>query len=58
LKKGGIDLNNVTVNNLDIVLDIVGFPREYDLMTLENESSIPRSGKKSKDKNLFLRDWL
>ncbi|WP_159467352.1 hypothetical protein [Dyadobacter sp. 3J3] len=62
LEKRGIDLNNVAVNNLDIVLDIVGFPkdnsREYDLMTLENENSIPRSGKRSKDKNLFLRDWL
>ena len=51
----GVDMSNVVVNNYDIVLDIIGFPRDnsslYDINELGN-------GKKKEDRNLFMRDYL
>lgn len=55
LERKGISLANICVNNLAIVLDIIGFPpdntREYSLNGEPSE-------KKQVDDNLFCRDWL
>ncbi|MEE1945053.1 hypothetical protein VRU48_08040 [Pedobacter sp. KR3-3] len=62
LQEKGIDLSNVCVNNLDIVLDIIGFPKDnssiYDLEHFHSNDKVRNERKKMVDKNLFLRDWL
>ena len=61
LEKKGINLSNIAVQNLDIVIDLVGFPKEnvkaYDFDVLNGMEHNPQNGK-IPDENLFIRDWL
>ena len=61
LEKKGINLSNIAVQNLNIVIDLVGFPKEnvkeYDFDVLNGMEHNPQNGK-NPDKNLFIRDWL
>lgn len=61
ISEKGVDLNNLAVNNLAIVLDLIGFPRdnssEYDLNILNDLPHDSESGK-NPDQDLFIRDWL
>jgi hypothetical protein len=61
LEKKGIDLNNITVNNSDIVYDLIGFPKdnmsEYDVNALNDMPHNSTNGK-APDSNMFCRDWL
>ncbi|MCE7042829.1 hypothetical protein [Dyadobacter sp. CY312] len=62
LKSLGIDLTNIRVNNYDIVLDIIGFPRdnsgEYNLYPFSHPGQEKQTGKKEIDEGFFSRDWL
>ena len=62
LSKKGIDMMNICVNNLDVVLDIVGFPPdnsiEYDDMHLNSGGERRDPSKKIMDDDFFCRDWL
>lgn len=57
----GIDLEGFRVNNLDIVISLIGFPNdnslEYDWDSIEGLPHNPKNGK-IVDENLFVRDWL
>ena len=61
LSSKGIELNNILVKKWDIVLDLIGFPKdnssEYDLNVMNGLSHNPKRGKYP-DSNLFIRDWL
>lgn len=61
LEKKGIDLTNITVQVYDIVLDLVGFPKDnskdYDFNALNGLEHNPKFGKLPDD-DLFSRDWL
>jgi hypothetical protein len=61
LEKKGIDLTNITVQIYDIVLDLVGFPKDntkdYDFNALNGLDHNPKFGKLPDDA-LFSRDWL
>jgi hypothetical protein len=61
LEAKGIFLNNIAVQNLNIVIDLVGFPKdnvnEYDYHSLNGMDHNPKHGKII-DENLFIRDWL
>lgn len=61
LQQKGIDLTNIIVQNYDIVLDLVGFPKdnikEYDFNALNGLEHNPKFGKLP-DEALFSRDWL
>lgn len=61
LSTKGIELSNVLVKNSNIVLDLIGFPkdnsREYDLYVIDGLNHDPKRGRYP-DKNLFIRDWL
>lgn len=62
LQNKGIGLMDVCVNNLDIVLDIIGFPKDnsigYDFLHLNTDGTVRDEEKKIVDENLFCRDWL
>lgn len=62
LQKKGVDLCHVCVNNLDIVLDIVGFPKDnsldYDFDHLKSGGEVRNEEKKIIDDDLCCRDWL
>lgn len=62
LQKKGADLSNICVNNLDIVLDIVGFPKDnsidYDFDHLNSGGEIRNDNKKIMDDGFCCRDWL
>ncbi|UNY99867.1 hypothetical protein MQE36_05840 [Zhouia spongiae] len=61
LESKGIDLNRITVRNSEIVLDLIGFPkdntRDYDFNVLNGQEHNPLRGKVPDD-DLFCRDWL
>lgn len=61
LEKKGIDLTKVTVQLIDIVLDLIGFPKDntkdYDFNVMNGAEHNPKLGKLPDD-NLFCRDWL
>ncbi len=61
LVQRGIDLTNVTVQIYDIVLDLVGFPKDntkdYDFNVLNGVEHNPKLGKLPDDA-LCCRDWL
>ena len=57
LQNKGIGLMDICVNNTDIVLDIIGFPKDnstnYDFTNGMNDKKM-----KAIDDALFCRDWL
>lgn len=61
LEKKGIEMNNITVNNSDIVYDLIGFPKDntldYDINSMNNLPHNPENGLEV-DNNFFCRDWL
>ncbi|WP_026776118.1 hypothetical protein [Polaribacter sp. Hel_I_88] len=61
LEQKGIDLTKVSVQIYDIVLDLIGFPkdntREYDFNVLNGAEHNPKFGKLP-DVDLCCRDWL
>lgn len=61
LEEKGISMGDITVRNWDIVLSLIGFPKdnsiEYDWGHINGLPHDPSRGKKSDDK-LFVRDWL
>jgi len=61
LEQKGIDLTKVTVQLIDIVLDLIGFPKDntkdYDFNVMNGAEHNPKLGKLPDD-NLFCRDWL
>ncbi len=62
LEQKGIKFGNICVNNLDIIIDITGFPRDntldYDFHSLNTEDEQREEGKKIPDDKMFCRDWL
>lgn len=62
LQNKGIDISAIVVNNVDIVLDIIGFPqdnsREFDLLSLADIDAIAKPKNPDYDKDLFIRDYL
>lgn len=61
LEQKGIDLTKVSVQIYDIVLDLVGFPKDntkdYDFNVLNGAEHNPKFGELPDDA-LFSRDWL
>jgi hypothetical protein len=61
LEKNGINLTKITVNNSDIVFDLIGFPKnntlDYDFNVLNGMPHNPKNGIEP-DENIFSRDWL
>lgn len=61
-EKLGLDMRNLTVNNFDIVLDLVGFPKdnttEYDFDLINYGEGSRDESKKIPDAYVFCRDWL
>jgi hypothetical protein len=61
LEQKGIDLTKVSVQIYNIVLDLVGFPKDntkdYDYNALNGLEHNPKLGKLPDD-NLYCRDWL
>tara|TARA_R110001592_G_scaffold111265_2_gene308175 strand:- start:3064 stop:3471 length:408 start_codon:yes stop_codon:yes gene_type:complete len=61
LENKGLDLTRITVKNSDIVLDLIGFPKDntlqYDINALNGLEHNPKNGKVPDD-DLFCRDWL
>jgi hypothetical protein len=61
LEQKGIDLTKVSVQIYDIVLDLIGFPKDntkdYDFNALNGLEHNPKLGKLLDD-NLCCRDWL
>ena len=62
LEERGIHFGNICVNNLDIILDIIGFPRDntldYDFLYLNSGGEQREEGKRNPDDDMFCRDWL
>jgi hypothetical protein len=62
LEEKGVNLNELSVNNLDIVFDIIGFPQDnslgYDFDHLNSNGRLRDESKKLMDENFFCRDWL
>ena len=62
LQSKGIALIDICVNNLDIVLDIIGFPKDnsdtYGLLYLGTDGNIRDEQNKIVNNELFCRDWL
>ncbi|WP_192820581.1 hypothetical protein [Rufibacter sp. LB8] len=62
LEKRGIQMDKICVNNRDIVLDIIGFPRDntlqYDFDYINTGGDILNPTKKIPDNDMFCRDWL
>ena len=62
LQKKGADLLNICVNNLDIVLDIIGFPKDnsvdYDFGHLNSGGEVRNNSMRIMDDDFFCRDWL
>jgi hypothetical protein len=61
LEKSGIEMTNITVNNSDIVYDLIGFPKDntldYDMYAMNGFEHNPENGLEPDD-NMFCRDWL
>ena len=61
LEKKGIEMTRVAVDNLDAVIDLVGFPSDntlhYDILAMNGQPHDPDNGL-APDDNLFCRDWL
>ncbi len=55
-------MDKICVNNRDIVLDIIGFPRDntlqYDFDYINTGGDILNPTKKIPDNDMFCRDWL
>ena len=62
LEHKGIQFGNICVDNLAVVLDIIGFPPdntlEYDFLYLDTCGEKREENKKIPDDEMFCRDWL
>lgn len=62
LEHKGIQFGNICVDNLAVVLDIIGFPPdntlEYDFLYLNTGGKQRDENKKIPDNEMFCRDWL
>ena len=62
LEQKGLQFGNICVDNLAVVLDIIGFPRdntlEYDFLYLNTGWEKREENKKIPDDEMFCRDWL
>jgi len=57
LQSKRIGLMDICVNNLDIVIDIIGFPRD-NTTDYDFTGGMKDEKKKTVDDDLFCRDWL
>jgi hypothetical protein len=62
LSQKGIDLSGIAVNNLAIILDIIGFPAENSIITKPGQLDAYGNqlilSKNQTDSDYFCRDWL
>ena len=62
LEQKGLQFGNICVDNLAVVLDIIGFPRdntlEYDFLYLNTGGEKREENKKIPDDEMFCREWL
>lgn len=59
LEKKGVSLTGIWINNLDVVLDIVGFPKDNTIDYYRDKNGrLQTQPAKIIDENCFCRDWL